>query len=242
MRAKKLFFRVWLAAASASLFACSTVPQETEKARGVLAGLPLVLALSVIVIVAATGLIVAAVVLDRMVRTRKLLDREPEVVETEEEEPADEVVGGITVGRAAVPRWLYGAYVLIPVFAFAYVFSNIVPEPAATEATPEPTPSGPCTECSIAASQIVFDKEALEVAAAAEITVAFANNDSVIHDFTVWEGEEAGSGEQVATTGTIAGGAEGNAEFESPAAGETWSFNCTVHPDSMIGTITSADS
>jgi hypothetical protein len=218
------------------LSACSTIPEETEKARGVLTGVNLVLALSVLFVVAAVGIIGAVLVIDRAVRTRGELAEGMPVAE--EEEPEDEVVAGIGVGRAPVPRWLYAAYVLIPLFAFAYVFSNIAPEPSAEEATPKPTPSGPCTECEIAAAQIKFDKEVLEVAAATDITVTFNNNDSgVPHDFTVWDGAEAGKGKEVTATGTVAGGASKDAKFTSPAAGETWAFNCTIHPASMFGTI-----
>ena len=224
------------------LAACTTVPEETEKARGVLTGVNLVLALSVIVVVVAVGLIAMALMVDRAVRSRKAL-AEGQPAE-EEVEPEDEVVAGIGVGRAAPPRWLYGVYVLIPVFAFAYVFANISPPPSAEEPAETAAPAGPCTECEIAAAQIAFDKSVLEVLAESDITVAFANNDAgVPHDFTVWEAKadaDASSG-QVATTGTVAGGADGNAEFTSPAAGETWYFNCTIHPASMFGDIESVE-
>lgn len=231
-----------LAPATLLLFigACSTVPEETEKARGVLSGQNLVLALSVLVVVAAIGLVLGAVTLDRMVRTRRQLTEGPPVVEEEEVEPEDEVVAGIGVGRAAVPRWLYGAYALIPVFAFAYIFTNIAPEPAA-EAPAETPAAGPCEECEIAASGIKFDKDALEVAAESEITVTFNNNDNGIpHDFSVYDAEEP-SGEPLEKTPVITGTDTAEMSFTSAPAGETWSFNCTIHPGSMIGTIDSVE-
>jgi hypothetical protein len=220
--------------------ACTAVPEETEKARGVLTGVPLVAALSVIVIVVAVGLIAMALMVDRAVRSRKALAEGPPT--EEEEEPEDEVVAGIVVGRAAPPRWLYGVYVLIPLFAFAYVFANISPPPSAEEPEPSPTPSGPCTECEISASQIQFEKKVLEVAAVSDITVTFDNRDTgVPHDFTVWQNEEPGTGKQAGATPTVAGGTSGEAKFTSPAAGEKWSFNCTIHPASMFGDIESVE-
>ncbi|MEX2394787.1 MAG: hypothetical protein WD826_09950, partial [Actinomycetota bacterium] len=208
---------VLLASSSMLLFAaCGDLPATTENARGVITGPNLVLAMSVIFLVVAVGLLVAAVGADRFFRSRAALAEgtPADIVEVAEE---DEVVAGITVGRASVPRWLYGAYVLIPVFAFTYVFSNIAP---ATTGDGEPTPApsvGPCTECEIAASQIVFDKDTLQVVAGEEITVTFNNEDiGVPHDFTVYEDEataDADATDFVASTGTIAGGASGEASF-----------------------------
>ena len=204
-----------------------------------LSGINVVLAMSVLVIVLAVGLIVAAFALDRVVRTRRALAEGPPADVEEEEEEADEVVAGITVGRAPVPRWLYGAYVLIPVFAFAYVFSNVAP---AESPGPSPTPTapaGPVTETTISANQIKFSTDLLTLAADTEVTVTFDNEDAAIHDFTVWETEAdaMGGGESVATTGTVASDASNDASFETPAAGETWYFNCTIHAASMFGDI-----
>jgi plastocyanin len=212
--------------------ACGELPDSTEQARGVFSGLNIVLAMSVLVIVLAVGLVVGAVTLDRIVRTRRALAEGPPAdIEEDEADEGDEVVAGITVGRAPVPRWLYAAYVLIPLFAFAYVFSNVRPPQAAEDAaTPEPT--GPCEECEIAAvPPIAFDKAELTVPPSTEITVAFSNDEQgVPHTFTVWETKaDAGGGEPVVDSGNVAGGAERDVQFESPDSG-TWYFNCTIHP------------
>ncbi len=238
MRALK---RLWWTAPAAfgllgGLSACGQNPQATENARGVLEGVPLVLALSVLFIVGAIGLIGGAVVLDRMMRSRAALT--DELTEPDEsdgpdgEEEADEVVAGITVGRAAPPRWLYGAYVLIPIFAMAYVFSNVAVAPAKPAETEAPAPAGPCTDCAITASGIRFTTEKLEVAAESEVTVTFSNEDAgVPHDFTVFEAEaDSPGGEKLANTATFSGAAEREVSFESPAAGTSWFFVCTVHP------------
>lgn len=216
------------------LFACSTVPEETERARGVLTGFNLVLALSVLLLVLSVGLIFAVVVIDRAARNRRRL-AEGLVEETPEPEE-EEVVAGITVRRAPVPAWLYGAYVLIPIFAFAYVFSNIRP-PAAEETVTTPEPEQVCTDdCTIEAESIRFTKDVIQVVADSEITVTFDNTDSVIHDWTLWEGPQSGDGEELATTGTVNAGGSGTASFTSPAEGETLPFNCKIHP-SMIGEV-----
>jgi plastocyanin/predicted secreted protein len=235
------FRRLWwtvLPAALALLASCGQTPEETEKARGVLTGAPVVLAMSILFIVLAVGAVAVAVAFDRTVRSRKALADAPAPVDEEEEEQ-DEIVAGITVGRAAVPRWLYAAYVLIPVFALAYVFSNVAVAPAATGPKPTATPSGPCTECAIVMAQIKFDKSELEVAAGKPITVAAANKDNgVPHTFTVWKSkaDAEGKGKPVADSGTYSAGSR-DVKFTSPAAGTNWYFDCTVHPTSMFGDI-----
>lgn len=212
--------------------ACGQTPEETEKARGVLEGVPFVLAMSVIFVVLAGGAIAAAIVLDRAVKTRQRLAQAPPPEEPVEE--PDEVVAGITIRRAPVPRWLYGAYVLIPIFALAYVLSNVAVAPAQQAEETAAPEEGPCTDCEIASvPTIKFDKAELVVAAEEDITVAYTNDDTgVPHTFTVWETEaDATGGDPIADSGTIAGtGASTDVEFKAPAAGETLYFNCTIHP------------
>ncbi|MGH2759324.1 MAG: plastocyanin/azurin family copper-binding protein, partial [Actinomycetota bacterium] len=161
--------------------------------------------------------------------------------EAEEEEEKEEVVAGIGVGRAGVPRWLYGFYVLIPVFAFLYVLNNVALRPAAEEAPDETAaPRGPQTEWTIVASGIKFDAEQMAFPAGEEITVTFDNQDvGVPHDWTLWESEEAATandeGAKIAGTNTFAGANEEDVTFTAPEPGEYY-FNCTVHPPSMNGT------
>lgn len=244
MRGQMRLHRRLLWTAPALLFAlagCGQTPDETEKARGVLAGVPFVLAMSVIFVVLMAGAIGAAVVLDRAVRMRGRLAEAPPPAEPEEE--PDEIVAGITIRRAPVPRWLYGAYVLIPVFAMAYVLSNVAvaPAPDAAEETPA-AEQGPCTDCTVIAQQIKFTISELEVVAGEEITVTFDNEDSpgVPHDFTVWEDKAAAdaAGDSVATTGQIAAGNQGETSFN---ADEVTFYNCTIHPASMFGDIVAAE-
>jgi plastocyanin len=230
----------WLVPAGVLLAtaACGQTPETTEQARGVLSGVNIVLAMTVVLVVIAGGLLIGAFGFDRFVRSRKRLAEAPA---QPEEEEGDEVVAGITVGRAGVPRWLYGFYVLIPLFAMLYVFTNIPIEadeggaPTETEA-----PAGPRPEWTIVASGIAFDLDEIIVPAAQEVTITFDNDDAgVPHDFTVWEDEAAagagGDAGQLATTGTINGGVSKDVTFNSDGPGEYY-FNCTIHPPSMNGT------
>jgi hypothetical protein len=223
------------------LTACGQTPETTEEARGLLSGVNIVLALSVLFIVLALGIVAAAVATDRFFRSRSALEEGPPVDVSEEEEE-DEIVAGIGVGRASVPRWLYAAYVLIPIFAMTYVVSNVAVAPAAPKETAAPAPTGPCTECTISAAQIKFSTDKLTVAAAEPVTVTFDNSDTgVPHTFTVYETEAdfTGGGEKIADTGLINSGVERDVKFTGPAAGESLFFICTVHPP-MKGTIEGA--
>ena len=219
--------------------ACGQNPEQTEKARGVLEGPNIVIALSVIFVVLAGGLLVGVIGLDRFVRTRRQLESAPP---EEPEEEQDEVVAGITVGRAAVPRWLYGFYVLIPAFAFLYVVNNVALRPAAEEKPEESAkPTGPSDEWTIVASGIKFDLETLTVPADTDVKVTFDNKDTgVPHDFAVWQDEAAATAnetpKQIAKSNQIVGGNETEVTFASGGAGELY-FNCTVHPTAMFGTV-----
>jgi plastocyanin len=231
--------RVVFAGAAFCAAACGQNPESTERARGILTGPNLVLALSILFIVIAGGFLVGAVGLDRFVRSRNQLAVAPPEAEEEEEEQ-DEVVAGIGVGRAGVPRWLYAFYVLIPVFAFLYVVNNVALRPAAEEAPETAAPTGPQAEVTIVASAISFDLDQMQFPAGEEITVTLDNQDAgVPHDWVLWESEQAATandeGAIIAQTNQITGSAEDEATFAAPEPGEYY-FNCRVHPPSMNGT------
>jgi hypothetical protein len=232
--------RVALAGLAVAAVSCGQNPDTTEKARGILTGAPLVLALSVLLIVIAGALLVGVVGLDRVVRTRRALEEAPPP-EAEEEE-GEEVVAGIGVGRAGVPRWLYGFYVLIPIFAFLYVVNNVSLRPAAEE-RPQASkaPSGPVTEATVVASGIKFNVDKLTFKANSDITVDFDNKDTgVPHNFTVWPDQAAGqagdTSKAVHPGSTITGAAKKVEKFKTSGPGGLY-FTCTVHPTSMFGTI-----
>jgi plastocyanin len=233
--------RAALAGWALAAFACGQNPETTERARGVLTGANIVLALTIGFIVIAGGLLVGVIALDRFVRTRQALEAAPP--EEPEKEPEEEVVAGIGVGRAGVPRWLYGFYFLIPVFALLYVFNNVALQGPEAAEKPKATkaPRGPVTETTIVASGIKFNLSKLTFPAGKEITVIFDNADTgVPHNFTVWPDEasaQAGDTAKALHAGnTFSGAASSTEKFTIPAAGSDY-FNCTIHPTSMFGTI-----
>ena len=234
------FFRSALFVLALAAAACGQNPETTEKARGILEGPNIVLALSIVFLVVAGGLITAVIGIDRFARSRRALETAPPAEALGEEE--DEVVAGIGVGRAPVPRWLYGFYVLIPAFAFLYVVNNVALRPSAEEVPDETAePTGPQDEWTIAAAGIKFDKDTLIVPAETEVTVTFDNQDTgVPHDFTVWETEAAATtndtSAQLVKSNQITGGQEDTVTFDSNGAGELY-FNCTIHPTSMFGDV-----
>ncbi len=202
-----------------------------------LSGINIVLAMTVVLVVVAGGLLIGAFGLDRFVRSRKQLADAP----AEPEDETDEVVAGITVGRAGVPRWLYAFYVLIPLFAMLYVFTSIPEDAGGTQPKATKPPIGPCTECTITASGITFDKDKLELPAETDVTITFENKDTgVPHDFTLWESADAasagGDAGKLGSTGTVNGGTEKELKTKSPPPG-TYYFNCTIHPPAMNGTL-----
>lgn len=232
--------RAALAAGAVLLVSCGQNPATTEEARGVLEGTNVVLALSVLFLVIAGALLAGVLGLDRFVRTRDALSEAPPAPVEEEDE--DEVMAGIGVGRAGVPKWLYGFYVVIPVFAFMYVVNSVALSPPADE-HPEETaaPTGPVTEITVVASGIAFELDTLTFPAETEVTVTMDNQDAgVPHDLTIWESEAAAQANdeagKIAATNQVSGPNEAAVTFQTPGVGEYY-FNCTIHPPSMAGTV-----
>lgn len=224
-----------------ALAACGQTPETTENARGLTTGIPVVVAMTAILIVVAGGLVVGALVIDRALKARSALAEVPDTQEAEEAEESDEIVAGIGVGRAPVPRWLYGFYVVIPLFAIMYVLNGVAFK-AAPAATPEETkaPPGPVTEATIVAKGIAFDLATLTFPAETDVTVTFDNQDAEIpHTFTVWETEAAATAvdesAKIADTGQFNGIVKRDLKFTTRAAGDYF-FNCIVHP-AMNGTV-----
>jgi len=235
----KRFRPVFAAVLLGLLAACGQTPDQTQKARGVLAGGNFFLVMTIVLVVVAGAAVIGAVGFDRFVRSRKRLAAAPAVPVVEDE--ADEVVAGITVGRAGVPRWLYAAYVIIPLFAVGYVFNSVSLVPK-TKAKPAGTsaPTGFVTKTTLIASGIKFDRKELDLAASSPVTITVENKDTgVPHTFTIWKSQAD------ATNGTASAKIEDTGPFQdtktvnvtTPAAGTTWYFNCTIHPTSMFGTI-----
>jgi plastocyanin len=220
--------------------ACGQTPQTTEKARGVLSGANVVVALTIVFIVVAGGIIVGAIGLDRFVRTRRELATAPP---TPVEEDEEETVAGIRVGRAGVPRWLFAFYVIIPLFAMLYVINSVSlrPPQAAEKPTATAKPTGPQTSWTVVGKQIKFDPTTLIFPADADVKVTFDNQDAGIpHTLTIWKSKkdaEAGSDSgKIADTGQFSGVASKTISFKAPGAGAYY-FDCVVHPTSMFGDV-----
>lgn len=223
--------RTLLAGVALVVASCGETPETTTQARGLLSGINVVLALTIVFLVVAVGLAVGAVALDRALKARRALEAAPPSLEEEEEE----VVAGISVGRAPVPRWLYGFYVVIPLFALLYVLNAVaLAPPKAEEPEETPAPTGPVTEVTIVAKSIKFDLSVLTFPAETEVEVTFDNQDAAVpHTFTVWQSEKAASTKsepgKIADTGLFNGVAEKVLTFTTPGPG-TYYFNCIVHP------------
>jgi len=230
-----------LIAVGLALVACGQNPQQTEHARGLISGANVVLAMTIILIVVAVAFVVGALALDRIMKARRALAEAPATIPTEDDEP--EIVAGIAVGRAPVPRWLYGAYVLIPLFAALYVLNAVALAPkAAPKAAASAKPTGPLTKATVTASGIKFDTSSLSLKANSPITITFMNNDAgVPHNFTVWPSQavaQAGdTGKAIKAGNTITGVATTTETFKTGPPGKNLFYECTIHPTSMFGTM-----
>lgn len=166
----------------------------------------------------------------------------------EPEEELEPVTAGIGYGGGRVPRWLYAAYALIPLFALFYVAQNASVKHEATP-TPRPAAGGaeepkkdagagdagaPAGPVKISAKNIQFDKKQLTIPASGTVTVEFRNADSgVPHNVAFYKSR---GGEAIFKGPVFNGVAIKTMTFPSPGAGTYW-FQCDVHP-SMNGTAT----
>jgi hypothetical protein len=233
--------RFSLIAGALALAACGQNPQQSEHARGLISGTNVVAAMTVILIVVSVAFVVGALALDRLLKARRALADAPATLPEESDEP--EIVAGIAVGQAPVPRWLYGAYVLIPLFAALYVLNAVALAPkAAPKASAAVKPTGPLTKTTVTASGIKFDVSTLTLKASSPITITFVNNDAgVPHNFTVWPSQaiaQAGdTGKAIKAGNTITGVATTTETFKAGPAGKNLFYECTIHPTSMFGTM-----
>lgn len=226
--------RALLLGAALALTACGETPERTEEARGLLSGLNVVLALTIVFLVVAGALAFGAVALDRTLKARRALDDAAPAPEEEVEEE-EEVVAGIGVGRAPVPRWLYGFYVVIPLFALLYVLNAVALRPPQAEEPDEtPAPTGPVTEVTIVARSIRFDLDVMTFPANTPVTITFDNQDAgVPHNVAVYESQPPAP--EIFVGDIFPGVAERDYSFTTPGPGEYY-FHCDVHP-SMNGSV-----
>jgi plastocyanin len=129
-------------------------------------------------------------------------------------------------------------YLLIPLAVIFFLASNR-PEPAATTEGQETTTTegggGPSGN-TIVAEDLAFNVEELEVAAGEEASYTLENRDSVVHNFAVYEDEEA-TGEALYTSPDAAANASVDFTFTAPRDRRDYTFICDYHP-TMKGTLT----
>jgi plastocyanin len=101
-----------------------------------------------------------------------------------------------------------------------------------------PTPSGPTTNITIVAKNILFDQGALTVPAGSAVALTVDNQDSGIpHNWSLYKSKDAAQAGEAPLAGTKieTGPVKQSVTFAAPAAG-TYYFRCDVHPTTMTGT------
>lgn len=87
----------------------------------------------------------------------------------------------------------------------------------------------------ISAAGVAFDKDSLTLPAGEETTLPFDNEDSVPHNFSIYEDDSASK--ELFVGANVEGGA--SADYEIPALDKgKYFFRCDLHPSSMVGTVT----
>ena len=94
--------------------------------------------------------------------------------------------------------------------------------------------TGPTVELELVAEGNRFNQEQLEVPSGAQVVLALQNNDSVPHNFAVYESEDAEN--DIFVGETFSGpDASQTYEFSAPSEPDTYFFRCDVHPTTMTG-------
>lgn len=197
------------------------------KGRGLLEGQNSVFALSLLLVGGAVGLILLLALADRIVKSRNEAAALPD--EPDDDEP---VIAGIRIGSGSPPRWLYAAYVAIPIFAFLYVLN--VAEFAPEQTGPTPPPDGGGFTTVVHAKTVAFDTKLITLPAETDVELEFINEDSVPHNIAAYENEDYASA-AVLFKGELITADEITYGFKTPAVGEYY-FHCDVHPG-MNGTL-----
>lgn len=203
------------------------------KGRGFLEGSNSVAVLSLVFVAAAIGIIGGLALLDRLVRSRRELVAAGEQPEPEDISETDPVVAGIRIGSAPPPRWLYGAYVVMPAFALMYLLNvaDLAPKTVAPIVVPTADPSGATIQ--IVAKGIKFDLETIVLPATSPTyDLKFDNQDGVPHNVSIFDTEAMS---ETIFEGELITAEEVTYEIPVPPVGSYY-FHCDVHP-AMKGTV-----
>jgi plastocyanin len=103
-------------------------------------------------------------------------------------------------------------------------------------ATEQPADGGADADAALVAENVSFDADQIELPADAEATVFLDNQDTVPHNVSLYESEDAADAQQDALFQgeVIDGGETVTYELTTPAAGD-YLFQCDIHP-AMRGT------
>ena len=106
--------------------------------------------------------------------------------------------------------------------------------PASASASASAAPSGDLVVLDIAALNVLFDTDALAAPADVPFQIRFANNDAGIpHNVEIKDASGA-----TVLTDTPFNGVETRTYDAGPLAAGQYPFLCTVHPTTMVGTLT----
>ena len=113
--------------------------------------------------------------------------------------------------------------------------------PVTTTATTTPSSTTPSQSITVnlTAQNIAFDTKQITVPAGAAVTVIFKNQDTGIrHNFSVYQNLTGGQTKAIFVGDIITGPNTITYHFTAPPAGNTYFFECDVHPTIMNGTFT----
>ena len=126
---------------------------------------------------------------------------------------------------------LFFLYLLIPLLAIGIVLS--LDEGGGTAAAPGEDQGGGGGGVTISASNVQFDTNELTFPADEATTLTFNNEDSVEHNFSIYETEDAEK--DIFVGQNVGPGSTTDYEIPATPAGEYF-FRCDLHPSAMVGT------
>jgi plastocyanin len=140
-------------------------------------------------------------------------------------------------GRTRAP-FLALLYLLIPIIAIVYLVNqgdetSSAKEPTGTESSAPAEPGG--GGLALTAEGLQFDTADLTVPAEEAFTVAVQNNDSVVHNFSIYDGKDA-NGEQLFKGQDVSPGGSVDEDVDAIPKGSYY-FQCDYHP-TMNGSVT----
>ncbi|MEA2452591.1 MAG: hypothetical protein QOG04_1301 [Actinomycetota bacterium] len=123
-------------------------------------------------------------------------------------------------------------YLLIPIMAIAFLLANNDSAPAEAAGGEG---GGAAAGITLTASGVAFDTDSLSLPAGEASDIQFVNDDSVAHNFSIYENDSASK--DLFKGAETPGGSESTYAVPALDKGEYY-FQCDLHPSSMTGTVT----